>query len=274
MATFWYFPESPYFLVMKGKNIKAAKALQWLRGKSDLSEVQDELHRMLDEVTNDAKDSSWKDIFYTRTGRKSLLIVQIVAMAQMMAGFTAVLSFATDTFSKSGKELIDPDICTIIIGSSTLLITVVSAGLVDHAGRRPILIFSAAASTVSLALTAVYFYVIEETDINVDSWNWVPYATLIAFVVVMNFGLAALLPTLQAELFPSETRGIASGITALNICIMSFIVLKLYLPIQDTIGLYFNYTLYAGFALLGTVLIYMLLPETKGKTFQEIQDLF
>lgn len=259
---------------MRGKTIEANKCLKWLRAQDSLEGVNEELKIMTDTVTEQKMNhSSWSDIFYTRTGRKALFLVELVTITMMMTGFTAVLSYSTDTFNKIGATLIDPDITTIVIGFFTCSALLVSGGLVDKAGRRPILLISASGSTASLFLTALYLFYIEEIDVGSKEYQWVPYSTLIFFVTLANFGLIAIQPTLQAELFPNSTRSIASGITSLVICITSFIALKIYIPIQDAFGLYMVYTIYAGFTAVGTLLIYIFLPETKGKTFEEIQEL-
>lgn len=258
---------------MRGRDVEAVAALRWLRGQGKHGDVREELGTIEVMVQQENKEkASWMDLFRTKAGRKSFVLVQVVALTQLLAGYTAVLSFATDTLTREGEVLLDPDICTILIGAVTMVVTLITAGLVDKTGRRPIFIVSGSSCSLFLVTTAIYFYLVEKTTVDVSYYQWIPYVTLISFVTMMNFGLSALLPTLQAELFPNATRGVASGTTTLVLSIASFILLRIYIPIQDAEGIYLNYVIYTIFCTIGTILIYFYLPETKGKTFQAIQD--
>lgn len=82
---------------------------------------------------------------------------------------------------------------------------------VDGAGRRPLLLLSAAGCGVFELLAALYYYLDERTTVDVTPYSWVAFGSVAAYCVVFSFGVGPLVPILQAELFPSNTRGMASG---------------------------------------------------------------
>ncbi|KAK9500624.1 hypothetical protein O3M35_001857 [Rhynocoris fuscipes] len=268
-------PESPQYLVMKGKHEKAAKSLSWLRGKSTNDpDVIAEL-KVMEEGVQEEKENkgNWRDLLGTREGRKALLLVQIVAMTEIMSGLTTLIVYVSDTFAITSGNPKAADIFTVVLGIILFLVTIGSGCLVDRLGRRPLLLISTSGSAIALFCCAIYYIFDEVTVIDVTSINWLPYVSVVIFMSFISFGVGALLPTVQSEFFPNSTRGIASGITIFHLTVLSFICLKLYQVIEYSIGLYLNYTIFFVFTLIGAINIFLFLPETKGKTFAEIQKI-
>ncbi|KAL1117428.1 hypothetical protein AAG570_004754 [Ranatra chinensis] len=277
MLVFCWLPESPQYLAMRGRDEAARKSLNWLRGSAERELVDKELADMKEAASLEKEEEAgWRDVLETREGRKALLIANMVAFCEIMSGVTAILSYASETFTKTsrgGLGPLTPDGITIVMGGLTFLVTLLTAGLVDRMGRRPLLMISTLGSTVCLFATAVYYHLDACSCISLSYFDWLPYSAIIVYISLISFGAGCLTPTLQAELFPNSTRGIASGITSVVITITSFICMKLYQVIQDEIGLYLNYYIFAGFCGLGSLGVYLYVPETKGKTFAEIQKM-
>lgn len=105
-------------------------------------------------------------------------------------------------------------------------------------------------------------------------YDWVAFVTISAYFVLFSAGLGPLVSTLRAELFPSNTRGIASGVTNITETITCFISLKMYHVVAAKWGYYLNYWIFAVFCIIGAIIIYFVVPETKGKSFAQIQKQF
>lgn len=260
---------------MKGKHEKAAKSLGWLRGKSvDNPELIEELKSMQESIKEEKDNKGrWLDIFSTREGRKALIIVQFVAMTEIMSGLTTVLLYVSETFSRTSGDPRLADMITVMLGGLLVLVTIGAGFLVDRLGRRPLLMISCFGGAVCLFSTSLFYYLEEATTIDVTFINWIPYAGINGFMGFVSFGVGALMPALQSEFFSNSTRGIASGITIFHITVLSFICLKMYQVLEDHIGLYLNYGIFCAFTLFGGINVFFFLPETKGKTFAEIQKL-
>ncbi|KAL1117431.1 hypothetical protein AAG570_004757, partial [Ranatra chinensis] len=274
LLTFVWFPESPYYLAMRGRELEAKKALAWLRGVEKEDQVDAELAAIKDSVEEEKKSkATWKDLFATGVGRRAFLIVNLVAASYIFSGGTALFSYATDTFTKTGAGVESADLYTIIMGVSVLLCVPFSGVAVDRMGRRPVLLVSSGGSFLCLLAVSIYFYLSANTSVDLSSFSWSPYFLIISYTVLIGSGVEAIVPVLQAEMFSNSTRGVASGLSFFLMTVTSFVWLKLYQVVSDGAGFYFLYSLFTFFAALGTIYIYFCVPETKGKTFAEIQAL-
>ncbi|KAL1117429.1 hypothetical protein AAG570_004755 [Ranatra chinensis] len=273
VVTFSWFPESPYLLAMRGRHEEAAASLSWFRGSEEGAETELSGIGRRAAGEDSGEDSSRWDLVKTRAGIKSLLIVHMVGMTYTMSGGTAMFSYATETFSKTSDDHsgLSPDMVTILMGTLVLLFVPLSASIVDRFGRRPILLISSGGSFLCLGLASLYYQL--RSTLDLSGISWAPYTLIVAYTVFIGSGVESVFPVLQAELFPDSTRGLASGVCHFNITLMSFFCLKMYKVVADGLGLQYLYATFSFFALLGAILIYFFIPETKGKTFTEIQGL-
>lgn len=157
------------------------------------------------------------------------------------------------------------------MGLLFVVTTFVAAAVVDSMGRRPLLLMSSIGCAIFDLLAGIFFYIDKKTSIDVSDYSWIAFVTIGSYCVSLSAGLGPLTTTVQAEFFPANTRGLASGFTAMTITVFSFAFLKLYEVISDNIGIFLNYLLYSFFCVVASILIYCFVPETKGKTLAEIQ---
>ncbi|XP_025405227.1 facilitated trehalose transporter Tret1-like isoform X1 [Sipha flava] len=272
LATCLWIPESPYYHVLKNDDKKALESLTWLQGDAESAIVVRELMHIKAEVKNELRNKgSMSDLFGSRCSRKAFLIVQIVAAADVLSGMTTVLAYASSTFAHADtKHTLSPDQFTMLLGVLIFCTTFITGYLVDKLGRRPLLLFSCFGCGAFELITGLYYY---NRWSNVGSLGaWIPFTAIGSFAVIYSIGLGPLLPTLQGEMFPSNIRGLASAFTSVTLTVISFVGLKMYQVITDRWGIHINYFMYGSGCLLSFLLIYEFLPETKGKTFSEIQN--
>lgn len=187
-ATFIWMPESPYFLLMRGRREEAETSLLRLRGLKEPSAVKAELEAMDSAVRLRASDgggSSLKELFVHRGNRRSLLLCWGLMFFQMSSGILAFLAYATDIFLRSGSSL-DADVSAMVLGAVQLLGGVVASMLVDRAGRRPLLLVSCVGCAASLAAEGCYFYIKDVAGVDVSGLGWLPLTALIAFLVSLK----------------------------------------------------------------------------------------
>lgn len=120
-----------------------------------------------------------------------------------------------------------------------------------------------------MAILSIYSYA---TDLPYASW--VTLFFLLSYIVTSTFGFLTVPFAMLPELFPQKVRGQTAGITVCMAYFMSFIVIKSYPSMLNTMGNGTVFLVYAVVSLLGTVFVYFILPETKGKSLQEIENLF
>lgn len=275
IITFIFMPESPYYLLMKNKEEAAAKSLMWLHKEDNQSNIRDELKEMKDNVEEDmSQKATWWDLVATPNSRKAFFILQIAATTKFLSGYLGVLSYANATFAATKGSSLKPEHYTILLGLLLFLPMFVTAALADRVGRRPLLLTSAIGCAFCEILAGTFYYLQTLYPEEVKPYDWVAFVTISSYFILFSAGLGPLVSTLRAELFPSNTRGIASGVTNITETITCFISLKMYHVVAEEWGYYLNYWIFAIFCIIGAIIIYFVVPETKGKSFAQIQKQF
>lgn len=262
LLTFIWIPESPHFFLLNDQEDNAVSSLSWLRATDD---VHDELHSI--------KESLEEEYTVGRTSAdlKALLIVEIVILTKFMSGISAVLAYASDMFASSGDSYMSADHYTIIMGLVFLLTTVLAGSLVDKVGRRPLLLFSC----VGCGLTELFagLFCLLETRSPGPGYSWLFLASVMGYCVIFSLGLGPVANTYKGEIFPSASKGWGSGLTTMTDTISCFLCLKMYQVVADSFGVFLNFWIFSAFSFFGAIVIYYIVPETKGKTFSEIQKM-
>nr|CAD7610248.1 unnamed protein product [Timema genevievae] len=285
MFTFVWMPESPIYLVLKDLPDEAEKALRWFRGAGDQDdpEIKEELesiNRFVEEAKK-SKDPKNKTPLFQKIRKsvqsistssptfKAAYIVFGLMFLQQMSGTCAFMYYTVNVFRDAGTTL-SPHLCSIIVAFVQLVGGFSASRVVDHAGRRPLLLFSGSSLTICLATMSIYTY-LNESEIDVSQYSWVPLLALNVFVVSFEFGMGTLPWLMMAELAPSESRGfIAGGSVCLN-WILVFLVTKCFTNMIDVMGLAMTYGTYCICMFLGIFFVWFLVPETNGKTREQIQ---
>lgn len=273
VLVFWYMPESPYWLLMKGKRESAAKSLAWLRGQSSTLGVVNELETMELAVKDEMKNKrSFKDLVATKGNRRALIIVQALAVIQRMSGISALMAYTSTTLPPRGAGALDPNDCVIVMGTVWVASVFIATFLVDTLGRRPLLLMSTIGCGLAMFLAGLWFFLDSNTSLDVSEFYWVPFASFLLYGVAFCIGLGPIASTVQGEAFPSNIKGIASGVTSQVLALTSFVMNKIYHPAAENIGMYLNYWLFSGSCLFATFFVIFYVIETKGKTLHEIQE--
>ena len=291
--TFIWMPESPIYLASKGKKIETEKALRWLRGAKYLTDydVKPELERIQKFVSQSKRESPsevtfsraipahivflMKEIpkrFFTLSPsptKRAVNIVSWLMIFRQLNGINAVLFFTVDLFKETGG-ILSPFLSTIIVGIVQVVATCISSLLVERTGRRALLLFSNVTMAVCHLLIAVYFY-FKQIDGDLRTFGWLPLLCIAAFIAGFNIGFGPLPWVMMAELVPNESKSWASGLAASLNWLLMFAVTNLYGMMIENLGPVITFGIYGGMCAVGTVIIAFIVPETKGKTREEIQ---
>lgn len=269
MITFAFMPESPYYHLMRNNQDEAKKSLQKLRG---LHDVDSELNRISFAVKTQIKEAgSFLDLFRVKVNRKAVMIMMILRGAQQLSGTTAVTFYAQPIFIEAGDH-ISSHLATIIYFSVQLCLACFCSGIVDKAGRRPLLIASITGSAVFLFIEGAYFYVKSCTGIDVAPFSIVPVVGLIGFVVIFSLGMQSIPILMLGELFSPNVKAFALCLADIYFAVIATIVSKFFQFMKDSFGMYTPFFAFSFCCLVGLVLIIFFVPETKGKTLEDIQD--
>ncbi|XP_046669429.1 facilitated trehalose transporter Tret1-like [Homalodisca vitripennis] len=265
-------PETPYYYLMCGREEEAANSLVWLRGKRQPEEVKDELEVMVANVRSEmANRASWRDVIGTPADKRALLIVNVVGAVKILSGSVAVPTYCTQLFRLTGFDAVSPDVITIIMGSVIFTSSFFSTTLTDFTGRKPLLLTSSVGCAFSLFTVGVYFFLREKTELDVEHLNWICPLAIILYCVFLAFGLDPVAMTYRSEMFPANTRAVAASLNSISFTIGSFISLKMYQVVSDTVGVYSVYFGSALVCFLGSLWMYCITIETRGRSLSDIQ---
>lgn len=264
---FLFVPESPYYLTMKNKPEKAITSLATYRQVNrDNEGLQREYNLVRSTVEKDLKNkSNFWDVAGTKSNRRALFIIALLAMFQRMSGISPTLAFMTVTLPETGGGASIK--AYMVIFSFILVVSnYVATPLIDTWGRKNLLIYSAVSSAV-IQFIAGLFYFLREAGIDLTSWNWVPYVCLVVFAFTYSLGIGFIPSTLVGELFPQNVKSYASSISAILLAVVSFFVNRLFREFSVHVMYFFFGLSCTACAIFCVYFVF----ETKGKTFAEIQ---
>ncbi|XP_029669723.1 facilitated trehalose transporter Tret1-like [Formica exsecta] len=268
-ASFTWMPESPVWLVNKKRKPEATLAMAVLRGDSyDPSEELAEFQREAEQAAS--KKSSIFDLIRTRAAKKALLASLGAMFFQQLSGINAVIFYTVTIFQASGSSM-SPELASIVVAIVQTVMSGVAAIIVDRAGRKPLLIFSSSVMTVSLVALGLYFN-IKANGNDVSNLGWLPLTSLTLFMISFSIGLGPIPWMLMGELFPAETKAVASGIAVMLNWFLVFLVTKTFPMMNDELGADVTFWIFASIMVAATAFTYFVIPETKGKSSQEIQE--
>ncbi|CAI5708772.1 hypothetical protein KXD40_004853 [Peronospora effusa] len=252
--------ESPRWLLTKNRPKEAADILRKLRGSNDVYEEIDSICSASDNESG-ANTGIW-DVLTDRSIRFPLVAAVVLQIAQQFSGINAVMFYASSFFKNVGLK--DPLVGATLVYTVNVISTGVALVLMDTAGRRPLLIFSTSGMIVSSVV------------LTLGLMNALPFASMISvggvmcYVWFFEIGLGPIPWLIVAEMFPSKPRPTAMSIATMVNWSCSFVVGLMFPTLQSKLG---EYTFVPFGISLCMALAFTLkyVPETKGKTIEEIQ---
>ncbi|XP_031356961.1 facilitated trehalose transporter Tret1-like [Photinus pyralis] len=271
-ATFVWMPESPYYLIMKGRVNEAKESLRIFK-RSRI--VEDELGRLFNAVQlQNTNTGKFLDLFTVGSNRRALLIVMGTRAIQQCSGALAFTFYANTIFKKASDE-ISSTTATIIYFSVQLIVASTASLVMDRTGRRPLLIVSVIGSGAALLLEGLYFYLkSDHPSLDVSRFSYIPVAALIGFVVLYGIGLQSIPILILGELFPTNVKAFALGLADIYFNVVATLVSKFFQAMKDHYGMHVPFFSFSVCCAAGLFFILFFVPETKGKTLEQIQDEF
>lgn len=271
LIVFSFMPESPYFLLLQGRDEDAMKSLMKLRGMSDSKTLRVDIGEMKLDIEDKQKhkNNSFKELLFKSYNRKCLVIAMCLKLTQVMAGHSAILNYTQEIFSLSGSS-ISPKISVLILAGIRLISTFGASGIMDRISKRITFLVCGILAAVFLATVGLFFFLKFYVKADVSSITWLPLAALILFEIVYYLGITVIPYILQGELFSMNVKGTAVAFSMIIGSSFSFISNTGYNFISRNAGVYVAFWFYATVACVGSVLTFWITPESNGKTLEEI----
>lgn len=184
---------------------------------------------------------------------------------QQFSGINAVLTYASKMLRNAGIS--NANVAEISIALVQVIFTGISCLIVDKLGRRILLIVPTAFMSLSMIVLGLSRYY--------DNFpSWITLLCLCFFIIGFSFGLGPIPWLIMSEIFPIKVRGITSGIVTQSNWLFVFLIIKFYVNMKTSMHPYGVFWFYAAVCLLCVVYVFIFLPETKGKTLEEVELLF
>lgn len=246
-------PETPRYLASSGQDAKALAVLTKING-------EEEGKNILAEIKATAKQKTEPLFTY---GSMVIFIGIMLSVLQQAIGINAVLYFAPRIFESMG---INAGLqYTVFMGVVNILFTLVAVFTVEKLGRRPLLI----TGSIGMAIGALGVALSNLVDVP----SFVPVASIIVYSACFMFSWGPMCWVLIAEIFPNTIRGGATAIAVAFQWIFNFIVSSTFVPMYN-MSHSFTYTLYGLICIFAAVFVWRLVPETKGKTLEDMTRLW
>ncbi|XP_044732211.1 facilitated trehalose transporter Tret1-2 homolog [Chrysoperla carnea] len=265
----FFIPESPYFYIMKNKEKQVEKSLKILRRSDNVSNELLQLQKGW-ENENQIKDTSFFQIFKSKVNQRALIIISVTMVCQQMSGPLVLLGYISAIYVDS-KIPISSYAGSILLIASFAIATLSNAFFIDKCGRRPLFITSTILTGICAILTGVYFFCEKLYTVEIVREYYLFLIITLTIYILSAGGLIALPYIFASELFETKYRATASSLLSVLGSILGFITIQAYEFIQDNFGREYIFWYFGLVCILGTLFSIFWLPETKGKSFSEIQ---
>ncbi len=253
-------PKSPRFLAKTNQDGAAVRVLEKIGGKDYATSELRNMKRTLQQ--NNAKKIQFSELKSAKV-LPILTIGIVLAFFQQWCGINIIFNYAEEIFTAAGYSVGDMLFNIIITGSVNLVFTFVAMRTVDSWGRRKLMLFGAIGLALVYALLGGAYYF---------EFNGLPVLILvIVAIAIYAMSLAPITWVVLSEIFPNRLRGVAMSIATFSLWVASFILTFTFPILNDLLGSYGTFWVYSGICVLGFLFIKSKLPETKGKSLEEIE---
>ncbi|XP_054710074.1 solute carrier family 2, facilitated glucose transporter member 1-like [Uloborus diversus] len=269
LATLPFCPETPKFIYMnKGNEERAREALEWLRGTHEIDKEMDLMKLEFQELQSVPK-VEFSHFFRIKSLFRPFLISNVVMFSQQLSGINVVFYYSTDIFLKAGLDREKATYVTLGTGVINVLMTVLSMGIIEKAGRKTLLLVGLGGLCLVTVMMTIFLYFSKY-------YQWATYVTIfwiLVFIVFFAVGPGSIPWFLVTELFDQSARPIASSVAVAANWLANFAVGILFLPIQEGLHEY-TFLIFTVLLFLFCLFIFLEVPETQGKTIPEIKEFF
>lgn len=255
----FFLPESPRWLMKAGKAEKAFPTLSKIGGETYARDEMKNIQATLDDVSEKV---DFKTLFKPMYGAV-LLIGIYIAVFQQWSGLNTVFNYAEEIFSAAGYGVSDTLFNIVITGSVNLIFTLVAMFTVDKWGRKKLMIVGSVGLAVNyILLGSAYYFQLQGVAVLI---------LVLTAIAIYAMSLAPIVWVILSEIFPNRIRGAAMALATFALWVACFILTYTFPLLNAALGASGTFWVYAGICAISFVFILVKLPETKGKSLEEIE---
>lgn len=252
-----FVPESPRWLAKSGDFAGAARILERVAGPVQAEREMEAIRRSLSE-----EDGRWSELLQPGCFR-ALLVGALLAVFGQLSGINAIMYYGPEVFKAAGAGQDAAFLQTVTVGAVNLAFTFVAIGFVDRAGRRPLLLLGTAVQVLAHGWVGWCFYS-GRSGLSL-------LAGVLAFVAAFAMAMGPVPWIVNSEIFPTKLRGRAMAVSIFLLWLACYGVSQTFPRLLEAIGPAKTFWTYGAFSLVSWFFVVWMLPETKGRTLEEIQ---
>ena len=257
-----FIPDSPRWLVGAGRVSEARTVLQRMRAPQ---RVEGELSEIRQSAAQ--QSARWSELLSPKL-RAPMIVGVGLAIAQQITGINTVIYYAPTIFKAAGMSSASVAILASVgVGVVNVMLTLLAMQLIDRVGRRPLLLVSLAGMAASLVVLGLAFALPQLSD----SLGWIAVVSLMIYVGSFAVGLGPVFWLILSEIYPLRIRGRAMSIGTATNWITNLVVALSFLTLTLVLGKPTTFWLYGVVSVSAWLFAFFLVPETKGKSLEEIE---
>jgi MFS transporter, SP family, arabinose:H+ symporter len=253
-------PESPRWLAQKGRDEQAREVLERVGGRehanSEMAAIQSTLNQ---------DEGRFSELF-TGALRKPLVIAVCLMAFSQFCGINAIMYYSTKIFESAGAMKNAAFTSSVWVGLVNLLFTFVAIGLVDKAGRRPLLLIGTLVQGVALGLVGWMFYT-QQSGLAL-------LICVVLFIAAFAMAMGPIGWLLCSEIFPNRLRGRAMSVAAFTVWVSCYVVAQTFPMLNDSpmVGPAKTFWIYCAVSFMSFIFVLLFVPETKGRSLEQIEE--
>lgn len=261
-------PESPRWLVEKGRRADALAVLKTVRSEDRAEAEMRDLERITAEEAVETQ-LGWRAVFSNKNLLRILLIGIGVGIAQQLTGINSIMYFGQTVLVESGFDESAALIANIAPGVIAVVGAIIALAMMDRFDRRKTFITGLTLTTASHLLIALASMTL---PVGNPARPWVILLLVVLFVGSMQTFLNVAVWVYLSEIFPLHMRGFGMGVAVFMLWVTNGFLSLYFLSLVDAVGITGTFYLFAGVGALALLFVWRFVPETRGRTLEELEE--